>query len=156
MHKLWDTLNTRLFGIYLTFSGEVTGQCIVIAESEIAYTVIDTITNNPSGTTKSLENVEEAIIGEMGNRLGPILLNAIVTRFRINSQSNPSIVLYDTAAALYDIASTEMGAVNPHMYILETTLTKGNNEMNGTFFIMLNPDIVSSKSGKTSLLRSTT
>jgi chemotaxis protein CheY-P-specific phosphatase CheC len=154
--ELWNTLNTRIFSIHLTFSGELSGQCILVIESDMAYALIDMITNSPAGTTRVLDDAEAAVVGEMGNIIGPLLFNEIVTMCRIASQPNPSIVLYDTAEALHEIAAVEMVSDNTPIYILETAVLKEKNRRDSTFSIMLNPDIISSNLTNTDLLRSIT
>lgn len=153
MLELQDSKNKRVFGIYFNFSGEITGQCVVIIEPVTAYKLIDMITNNPVGTTKALDHTEEAITGEMGNIISSILLNEITNIFKIDSQPNPSIVLYDTVEALYDIACVEIVRESDNIYILETVVLIENNEIEGKFLLMFNPDVISAKLGEVNLLR---
>ena len=126
-------------GIYITFSGASQGHILLAHPPEIAYAILDLLLGNPPGTCKSLDEMEQSALGEMGNVTGTFFLNAVADAAGVILHPSPPVVLLDMAGAILDIALAEILQERDEVFIAETSFGLSDQTIKGNFLIMPNP-----------------
>jgi chemotaxis protein CheC len=126
-------------GIYISFSGASQGHILLAHQPEIAYTILDLLLGNPPGTCKSLDEMEQSALGEMGNVTGTFFLNAVADSVGVTLHPSPPVVILDMAGAILDIALAEILQERDDVYIAETSFALSDQHIQGNFLIMPNP-----------------
>jgi len=125
-------------GVYITFSGASNGHILLAHQPEFAYTILDLLLGNPAGTCKTLDEMSQSALGEMGNVTGTFFLNAIADSLGVLLNPSPPIVLLDMAGAILDIALAEILAERDEVFIVETAFAVSDRTIEGKFLIMPN------------------
>ena len=68
---------TIIAGIYLGIEGTAPGQLLLAFEPTTAYRLIDMLMMQPEGTTTGIGEMEESVLGEMGNVMGAFFLTVL-------------------------------------------------------------------------------
>jgi chemotaxis protein CheC len=127
-----------VIGIYITFSGESNGHILLAHQPEVAYAILDLLLGNAPGTSKSLDEMSQSALGEMGNVTGTFFLNAVANSLGITLHPSPPVVLLDMAGAILDIALAEILQERDDVFIAETAFSVNDQDIQGTFLIMPN------------------
>jgi chemotaxis protein CheC len=138
MADLLGGAENTVIGIYITFSGDSKGHILLAHQPEVAYSILDLLMGDPPGTCKSLDEMTQSALGEMGNITGTFFLNAIADSLGIFLNPSPPIVMQDMTGAVLDIALAEILAERDDMYIAETTFGFEDRSIQGKFIIMPN------------------
>ena len=125
-------------GVYITFSGASNGHILLAHQPEFAYTILDLLLGNAPGTCKTLDEMSQSALGEMGNVAGTFFLNAIADSLGVLLNPSPPIVLLDMAGAILDIALAEILAERDDVFIAETSFHISDRTIEGKFLIMPN------------------
>ncbi len=127
-----------VIGVYITFSGASNGHILLAHQPEFAYSILDLLMGNPAGTCKSLDEMTQSALGEMGNITGTFFLNAVADSLGILLEPSPPVVLLEMAGAILDIALAEILAECDDVFIAETSFGVSDQTIQGTFLIMPN------------------
>jgi chemotaxis protein CheC len=125
-----------VIGIYLTVHGDAAGHLMLIHEPKIAFELIDMQMGLVSGSTRSLDEMERSIMGEMGNITGSFFLNALADATNLSLIPSPPAVLIDMAGAILGIALTEIMQEQDDIIVVKTAFGTPDREVNGTFLVM--------------------
>ena len=125
-------------GVYITFSGASNGHILLAHQLEFAYSILDLLMGDPPGTCKTLNEMTQSALGEMGNVTGTFFLNAIANSLGIILHPSPPVVLLEMAGAILDIALAEILAERDDVFIAETSFGVSDQTIQGTFLIMPN------------------
>jgi len=138
MPDLLGGADKQVVGIYITFSGDSKGHILLAHQPEVAYAILDLLMGDPPGTCKSLDEMSQSALGEMGNVTGTFFLNAIADSLGIFLNPSPPIVTLDMAGAVLDIALAEILAERDDMFIAETSFGVSDCTIQGKFILMPN------------------
>jgi chemotaxis protein CheC len=127
-----------VIGIYIIFSGASNGHILLAHQPEVAYSILDLLLGNEPGVTKSLDEMSQSALGEMGNVTGTFFLNAVANELGVTLHPSPPIVLLDMAGAILDIALAEILQERDDVFIAETSFSVSDQNIKGTFLIMPN------------------
>ncbi len=127
-----------VIGVYISFSGASNGHILLAHQPEFAYTILDMLMGNPRGTCRSLDEMSESALGEMGNITGTFFLNAIADSLGVLLNPSPPLVIVEMAGAILDIALAEILAERDDVFIAETSFSASDRTIEGTFLIMPN------------------
>ncbi len=128
---------TKAVGIYLGFSGETNGHIMITYEMKLAYMMLEMITGRNFDASKSLAEMEQSALGDMGTIMGMSLVNAMADTIEVLLQPSPPAVLIDTPGAILGIAKAEILQGLDNMFVVETTLRVNDKTFQETFVIML-------------------
>ncbi len=138
MPELLGGPECMVVGIYITFSGASNGHILLAHQPEFAYTILDLLIGSPRGTGKSLDEMSQSALGEMGNVTGTFFLNAVADALGVTLNPSPPVVLYDMAGAILDIALAEILAERDDVFIVESSFGVSDRTIQGKFLIMPN------------------
>lgn len=125
-----------VIGIYLTFTGDATGHILLVHQPEVAFAIIDMLLGNAPGSTKSLEEMEQSALAELGNVIGSSYLNAIADSLGLVLRSSPPEVILDMAGAIMDVAVVEIVQESEDVFVSETTFGTDDRQVSGTFLVI--------------------
>ena len=125
-------------GIYLSIGDEITGHLMMLFTREEAGLLVDQLLDQEPGTTRTLDEMAQSALGEVGNITAAAFLNELGDTIKTEIHPSPPQVVEDVAEALLDSVLTEVAMQGGEMLILETVLTQAGTTVKG--FILLTPD----------------
>ena len=125
--------------VYIGITGSATGHMALIYPPEIAFELVDMLLGIDPGTTRSLEEMEESALGEMGNIIGSFFLNTLADETGLDLRPSPPAVMMDMVGAIMDVALAELLADANDLTLVETTFGTPDQQINGTFLVMPSP-----------------
>lgn len=138
MPSLLGGPESMVVGVYITFNGASNGHILLAHQPEFAYAILDLLLGNHPGTCKTLDEMSQSALGEMGNVTGTFFLNAIADSLGVLLHPSPPVVLLDMAGAILDIALSEILAERDDVFIVETSFHVSDRTIEGKFLIMPN------------------
>lgn len=129
-------------GVYLTVSGSGTGHMFLMFAPQTAMELIDMILGQPPATTQRLDEMEESVMGEMGNIMGSFFLNALAEAANLSLNPSPPAVMMDMAGAIFDVALSKILEGSNEALVVETKFGTEDREIDGTLLVMPNPDLL--------------
>ncbi|MDA0734669.1 MAG: chemotaxis protein CheC [Chloroflexi bacterium] len=135
----WEAVT---LGIYLGVIGDATGHILLVYKPETAMALADLLMGEPPGTTKSLEEMEESALGEVGNIMGSFFLNALSDATGFSFQPSPPAVMLDMAGAILDVALSDIIQESDDALVVETGFSTDDRTIEGTLLVMPSPDLL--------------
>lgn len=124
-----------LVGIYLSVEGDAAGHVVLAHEPEMLCRLADIQSGRPAGTTRTLEDIELPLVGEMGNVIGMHFLDALADAANLSFVPSPPAVLVDSAEAVLDLSLA--GCRNGQEALVARTLAESSGQqVEGTFLVM--------------------
>ncbi len=135
----WETVT---LGVYLGVTGCATGHMFMVYRPETAMALADLLMGNPAGTTKSLAEMEESALGELGNIMASGFLNSISDATGLSLQPTPPAVMMDMAGAILDVAMASVWEESDQALVVETNFSTADRQISGTLLVMPSPDLL--------------
>ncbi len=135
-----------IVGIYLRGSGTASSHILVLHRPKEAFDLIDMLMGNASGTTKTLGEMEQSALGEVGNIMGSFFLNSVSDSTGLHLYPSPPAVMMDMTGAILDVAVSEIIQETDEACIVETKYGTHNQQINGTFLVMPSLNLLGSLS----------
>ncbi len=133
---------TRIIGIYLTFSGDAHGHIMMTQDPEVAYALLGMLLGDSPVKKDTFSDMEESALGEIGNITGTFFLNAIANALSVTLYPSPPAVLVDMPGAILDIALAEILQESDDVLIVDTIFTTDDGITKGRFLIMPNKSLL--------------
>lgn len=133
---------TIIVGIYLAISGDATGHLMLAHDPKIAFDLIDMQLGQTIGTTQDFGELEQSVLGEMGNITGSFFLNALADATNLMLTPSPPAVMIDMAGAILDLAVASIMQEQDDIIAVKTTFGTVNQQINGTFLVMPTMDFM--------------
>ncbi|MCH7745482.1 MAG: chemotaxis protein CheC [Chloroflexi bacterium] len=127
--------------IYLSISGVASGHMIIIYSPQTAFDLIDMLLDEPPGTTTELGEMEESVLGEMGNIVGSFFLNAMSDTTSVDLRISTPSVMLDMVGAVLDSITAEIMIEADEALVMETTFGTKDMQINGVFLAMPSLDL---------------
>ena len=129
-------------GVYLAVSGSGTGHMFLMFSPETAMELIDMIMGEPPGTTQRLDEMEESVMGEMGNIMGSFFLTALADAAGLTLTPSPPAVMMDMAGAIFDVALANILEGSNDALVVETRFGTMDRVIDGTLLVMPSPELL--------------
>ena len=126
-------------GVYLEMSGAGTGHIVIVYMPETAFELIDMILDQSPGTTTEFGEMEQSVLGEVGNIMGSQFLGTVADATGFELRVSPPAVMNDMSAAILDATMADLLSKSDEVLILNTTFGTEDRQINGTFLAM--PDM---------------
>ncbi len=123
-------------GIYLTIHGDATGHLMLIHEQKMAFELIDIQMGLPIGSTQRLQEMENSVLGEMGNITGAFFLNALADANDLSLTPSPPTIMTDKAKAILDIALAEITQAQDSVLVIKAMYGTENRQIEGIFMVL--------------------
>lgn len=131
-------IEQMVVGILLNVMGEAPGRILMVFPEESIGNLLSLILQKEVDITQ-IDEMEISAIKEIGNILSGSYLNALnqMTGFNL-MQSVPGFA-YDMAGAVLSTSMIPVGEDSDYALLIETTFYKGEDELEGYFFLIPDP-----------------
>jgi len=134
--ELFGGPQALIVGIYLAIHGHSNGHMIAIYKPQTAFDLVDLLLGQPMGSTKDLSDMEQSVLGEVGNIMGSFFLNHLANTTGLKLQPSPPAVIMDMAGAILEVATISVLEQSDQTYVIETVFETSDGQVNGTFLVM--------------------
>jgi len=127
-------------GVFLRVFGPAPGSILFLLPRESAFYLVDTLMGRSAlGVTKTLDDMDQSALLEIGNILAGAYLNALsyFTKFTL-LPSIPALAM-DMAGAILSVILTQLGQMGDHALVIETEFSTDNDGVKGHFFLIPDP-----------------
>ncbi|MGI6208602.1 MAG: chemotaxis protein CheC [Anaerolineae bacterium] len=131
----------EVVGIYLTVGGDLPGHVMLITPMEDALRLVDMLLEVPAGTVEELGPLERSALGEVGNVVASLFLNAIADATGMSARPSPPSVMTDMLAAVLNVILAPVGLISDEMLLLETELHGPDRRVRMHFWLVPSPDM---------------
>lgn len=128
-------------GVYLQMSGAGSGHIVIVCDPESAFDLIDMLMGEPQGTTSEFDEMEQSVLGELGNVMGSQFLNTLADATGLDLRVSPPAVMMDMAASILDATLADLLSRTDEILILDTTFGTEDRKINGKFLALPNPEL---------------
>lgn len=125
-----------MVGIYLLFNGNTSGQILLAFQPDTAFSLVDMVMGQPDGTTSELGEMEQSVLGEMGNIVGTFFLNAVANQSGSLLNPSPPAVVMDMSASLIDSVMVRAMAENESVWAIKLAFSTGERQLSGRFLVL--------------------
>ena len=132
---------TLTAGVYVGFQGSGSGHMVVIYEPRTAFDLIDMLLGNPPQTTHELGEMEQSVLGEVGNIMGSYFVNTLSDATGLDLRISPPAVMLDMAGAILDAALAQVLTETDDAVVVGTTFGTQDRQIDGNFLVMPNPSL---------------
>ena len=112
------------------------GHMIIVYPPRTAYDLIDMLMDNPPGSTQELGEMEQSVLGEVGNVMGSQFLNTLSNYTGLDLRVTPPAVMMDMAGAILDAALAELMSDGDDALVMDTTFGTEDRQVHGKFLVM--------------------
>lgn len=130
-----------MVGVYLAICGNTNGHMIAIYQPQTAFDLVDLLLGQPQGSTTELSEMEQSVLGEVGNIMGSFFLNHLANTTGASLQPSPPAVLMDMAGAILEVATVSVLEECEYTYVIETIFETSDRQVAGTFLVMPVPGL---------------
>ncbi|MCX5999020.1 MAG: chemotaxis protein CheC [Chloroflexi bacterium] len=132
-------------GIHLLFNGNAAGQILLAFNPKTAAELVDMSMGLPAGSTRTFGEMEQSVLGELGNIVGAFFLNAVADNAGLRLLPSPPAIMTDTAQAMIGSVMAESFARKEPMFVIRLVFSTPNQQIEGRFLVV--PDFDSTTSG---------
>jgi len=112
-------METRVAGIYLPITGEVTGASLLIFPEPIAYTLSDLLVRRKKGTTHQLTELDKSALKEVGNIICGSFLTVFSNTLKIKIVEHVPEFSFDMFGAVVDQIIAEFAKKADEAMVIE-------------------------------------
>lgn len=125
-------------GVYLGVQSEASGSghMVIVYPPRTAYDLIDMLMDNPPGSTEELAEMEQSVLGEVGNVMGSQFLNTLSNYTGLDLRVTPPAVMMDMAGAVLDTALAELMGDGDDALVMDATFGTEDRQVHGKFLVM--------------------
>lgn len=142
VHDLLGGPETMIIGVYLGIQGTAPGQLLLAFEPDTAFKLIDMLMTQPEGTTTEIGEMEESVLGEMGNLMGAFFLTVLGDNTEGQFMPTPPLIINDMAGAVIDAILAQMMLEADDVMAVETRFGTADMEIKGAFLVLPSSGLV--------------
>lgn len=142
VHDILGGPETLIAGVYLGIEGTASGQLLLAFEAETAYRLIDMLLMQPEGTTTHIAEMEESVLGEMGNVMGAFFLTVLGDNTDGQFRPTPPLVINDMAGSVIDAILAHMMLEEDDVMAVETKFGTEDMDIEGAFLVLPSNSLV--------------
>ena len=128
-------------GVYLQMSGSGAGHIVIVCPPSAAFDMIDMLMDEPQGTTSEFDEMEQSVLGEVGNVMGSQFLNTLADATGLDLRVSPPAVMMDMSASILDATLADLLSQTNEILMLDTTFGTDDRQINGKFLALPNPEL---------------
>ena len=131
--------DSMIAGVFLRVYGLAPGSILFLLPNDSAYYLVDMLMGRENGSTKTLSNIDESALMEIGNILAGAYLNSFSYFTKINLLPSIPALAVDMAGAILSVILIQLGQMGDHALVIETEFTTENEGISGHFFLIPDP-----------------
>ncbi len=122
--------------VYLQFSGNTKGQIMMAFPPPIAFELVDMAWGIPIGSTQVLGEMEQSVLGEMGNIVGSFFLNAVADHANLRLLPTPPVVVSDMIGAVLGSVMAEAFMETDTVFVIRLSFNTPDRQIEGRFLVL--------------------
>lgn len=126
-------------GVFLRMTGDLNGNMMLLLTLKSARYLAHRLLESPDEPDDFTE-LEMSVLAEVGNILGGSYMNALSVLTGLHLSQTVPAVAVDMAGAILDIGILMAGETFDSAILIDTTITQGQSEIEGHFFLLPDPD----------------
>ena len=125
-------------GVYLGVQSDAagSGHMVIVYPPRTAYDLIDMLMVNLPGSTEELGEMEQSVLGEVGNVMGSQFLLTLSNYTGLDLRVTPPAVMMDMAGAILDAALAELMGDGDDALVMDVTFGTEDRQVHGKFLVM--------------------
>lgn len=112
--------DSMLAAIHMPLAGDVTGHLLLAFPGNTGLILSDLLIQQPEGTAKVFEELEQSCLQETGNIVGTAYANSLARWLKLRLEPRVPTFLYDMSSAIIDPLVAEMVAYHDEVFVAET------------------------------------
>ena len=134
--SLIGKVDDHMVGIYLSFSGDASGHILLAFQPKIAYELVDMAMGISPGSTQDIGEMEQSVLGEVGNVVGAFFLNTVADSVGKCILPSPPVVLTDTVEAIINSVMAEVMLQSKPIFGIRLSFGTPGQEIEGRFMVL--------------------
>lgn len=126
----------HVVGIYLSFSGNTNGHIVLAFQPKTAFELVDMAMGIPLGSTQSMGEMEQSVLGEMGNVVGAFFLNVVADNAEQRLLPSPPLVSVDTVGAIFGSVMADVLKQNKPIFGIRLSFSTPDRVLEGRFLVL--------------------
>ena len=131
--------DAMVVGVFLRVYGSAPGNILFLLPRDSAFLLVDMIMGKPSGTTQTLDFMDESALMEIGNILAGAYLNALFNLTQLSLLPSIPALAMDMAGAILSVVLIQLGQMGDHALVIETEFKTDEEGIKGHFFLVPDP-----------------
>lgn len=129
-----------IVGVYLQVK-DSTGHMFVGYEPKVAGELIDMLLGQPPSSTLQFSEMEQSVLGEIGNLMGSYFLNTLAEGAGVSLLPSPPAVMIDMAGAILDVPLSRFLEQGEETPVVTASFGTRDKQIDGKFLIVPAPVI---------------
>jgi len=128
-----------MVGVYLLIEGDLRGQAMVLQTVTSALRLVDLLMGMPVGTSVSLDEMERAALGEVGNIMVAGFLNGLVAVTGGQLLPSPPTVMVDALGSITNVIASSASQVCDGLLIIDTAIRDAERAVQARLWVLPEP-----------------
>jgi len=131
---------SEMIGVYLLIEGDRSGQAVLMFTTESALKLVDLLMGLPTGSTQSLEDMERAALGEVGNMMVSGFLNDLVAVIGGELRPSPPAVMVDMLGVIMGLVASSVAAMSDDLLVIDASLVDAEQMVQARLWVLPAPE----------------
>ena len=129
-----------VYAVFLRVEGEAPGNLFFILSPEAATNLLSRIAGIEISDGDELSEMELSALNEIGNILAGSYLSSLADFTSLTMYPTVPALAMDMAGAILGYGLLQFGQMGDNALLIDTTFLEGNNEIEGQFFLIPDPE----------------
>lgn len=129
-----------VYAVFLRVEGEAPGNLFFILSPEAAMSLLSRIAGIEISGGDELSEMELSALNEIGNILAGSYLSSLADFTSLSMYPTVPALAMDMAGAILGYGLLQFGQMGDNALLIDTTFLEGNNEIEGQFFLIPDPE----------------
>mgnify|MGYP000120533491 CR=1 FL=1 len=129
-----------VYAVFLRVEGEAPGNLFFILSPEAATSLLSRIAGIEISGGDELTEMELSALNEIGNILAGSYLSSLADFTSLSMYPTVPALAMDMAGAILGYGLLQFGQMGDNALLIDTTFLEGNNEIEGQFFLIPDPE----------------
>ncbi|WP_425436691.1 chemotaxis protein CheC [Paenibacillus donghaensis] len=129
-----------VYAVFLRVEGDAPGNLFFILSPEAAKNLLSRIAGIDVGVSEELSEMELSALSEIGNILAGSYLSSLADFTSLTMYPTVPALAMDMAGAILGYGLLQFGQMGDDALLIDTTFLEGNNEIEGQFFLIPDPE----------------
>jgi len=125
-----------VMSLYLSFSGDLSGQCLFAFEEKDALEIVDLMMGQNVGTSKKFGSMEESAFMEMSNIFTGAYLSALANMLSMRIMPSVPNIANDMVQSVADLMLIKISRAADELLCVKAKILVDGHNINGKFIIL--------------------
>lgn len=139
VRNMYGGAEALIVGVCIKAWGCVEVHMLVAFRPQTAFDLVDLLLGQAPGSTKELPELEQSVLGEVGNITGSLFLSKLADATGKEFRPSPPAVMMDMAGAVLEVALVPALAQSKDTYLIEAGFATDDEKVSGTLLVIPTP-----------------